>query len=102
MTDYSEFYDELNRRNTITEKLDYIAETVGSTGPEREFVTIDSILASFLKIREDNALLWEDRNEAWRNTTKESVKFFEENKSLFFISYEKLATMTLKEIAECL
>jgi hypothetical protein len=89
----------LKKLSTLEEKILYVATEIGISPKDIEFnyTDINVILASYLNIREDFIDLLEEKKSAWVKTIEQAKEeYVKEN----YISYEKLSTMTLKEIAE--
>lgn len=89
----------LEKLSTLEEKLLYVTNEIGISPTDVEFnyTNINTILTAYLNIREDFIELLEERKSAWVKTVERAK---EEYVKQNFISYEKLSTMTLKEIAE--
>jgi hypothetical protein len=84
---------------TLEEKLLYVTNEIGISPGSIEFKysNINTVLASYLTIREAIVELLEEKKSAWVKTIEQAKEeYVKEN----YISYEKLSTMTLKEIAE--
>lgn len=89
----------LEKLSTLEEKLLYVTNEIGisSSSIEFNYTNINMILAAYLNIREDFIELLEEKKSAWVKTIeKAKEEYVKQN----YISYEKLSSMTLKEIAD--
>lgn len=89
----------LEKLSTLEEKLLYVTNEIGISPTDVEFnyTNINTILAAYLNIREDFIELLEEKKSAWVKTIeKAKEEYVKQN----YISYEKLSSMTLKEIAD--
>lgn len=89
----------LEKLSTLEEKLLYVTNEIGISPTDVEFnyTNINTILTAYLNIREDFIDLLEEKKSAWVKTIEQAK---EEYVKQNYISYEKLSSMTLKEIAE--
>jgi hypothetical protein len=92
-------FSNLTNLSTLKEKLRYVTDEIGISPTDVEFnyTNINTILAAYLNIREDFIELLKEKQTNWVKTIENAKEEYEKQN---YISYEKLSTMTLKEIAE--
>lgn len=84
----------------IEEKLDYVAKQIGLKFDPTGIMTLDRILVAYLDLRKQLFELRKRETDHWNEAYKGAREYFLATQGDYFVSYEELSKMTLKEICE--
>lgn len=92
-------YEALKNLHSLDEKLKYVTNQIGMDFDPTGRMTVDTIFAAYLSVREQNRALIEAENDHWNDAVKGAREYFIATQGDYFVSYDDLSKMTLKEIS---